>query len=257
MDMNMPVNVPVDDPNADTEWNDILRRHKIIPEKPPSPTPLIEEALTQARQLARENRLEGKDLEELDELEDDEDEAFLDSYRQKRMQEMKVLERRSVYGRVFPVQKVEYSREVTEESSKAWVCVLLTSSSGMNVESQRLVEVWRELAATWGEVKFCQMRADLCIEGYPDRNTPTVLIYQAGEIRRQIVTLKEVGGDRTSVGDVEAVLVGLGAIKHGDTRLAKKERDLDGNGEGKTGGSIRQSERRKRVDDEDGDSDLE
>ncbi|KAK1077695.1 Proteolipid protein 2 [Friedmanniomyces endolithicus] len=163
MDMNLPVNVPVDDPNADTEWNDILRRHKIIPEKPPSPTPLIEEALTQARQLAHENRLEGKDLEELDELEDDEDEAFLDSYRQKRMQEMKVLERKSVYGRVFPVQKVEYSREVTEESSKAWVCVLLTSSSGMNVESQRLVEVWRELAATWGEVKFCQMRADLCI----------------------------------------------------------------------------------------------
>lgn len=42
---------------------------------------MIEEALTQARELAHENRLEGKDLDELDELEDDEDEAFLDQYR--------------------------------------------------------------------------------------------------------------------------------------------------------------------------------
>jgi len=42
---------------------------------------MIEEALTEARRLAHENRLEGKDLDELDELEDDEDEDFLDSYR--------------------------------------------------------------------------------------------------------------------------------------------------------------------------------
>jgi hypothetical protein len=61
--------------------NDILRKHGIIPEKPPSPTPMIEEALTEARRLAHENRLEGKDLDELDELEDEEDDDFLNSYR--------------------------------------------------------------------------------------------------------------------------------------------------------------------------------
>jgi hypothetical protein len=58
-----------------------LRQHGIIPEKPPSPTPMIEAALTEARRLAHENRLEGKNLDELDELEDDEDDDFLDSYR--------------------------------------------------------------------------------------------------------------------------------------------------------------------------------
>jgi hypothetical protein len=58
-----------------------LRQHGIIPEKPPSPTPIIQEALEQARRLAHENRLEGKELDELDELEDDEDEEFLNSYR--------------------------------------------------------------------------------------------------------------------------------------------------------------------------------
>lgn len=61
--------------------NDILRKHGVIPEKPPSPTPMIQEALEQARQLAHENRLEGKDLDELAELEDDEDDDFLDFYR--------------------------------------------------------------------------------------------------------------------------------------------------------------------------------
>lgn len=77
---DMPINVEVD-PNEDTEWNDILRSKGIIPEKPPSPTPMIEEALTEARRLAHENRLEGKELDELAELEDEEDEDFLESYR--------------------------------------------------------------------------------------------------------------------------------------------------------------------------------
>lgn len=61
--------------------NDILRKHGIIPEKPPSPTPMIEEALVEARRLAHENRLEGKGLDELAELEDDEDDEFLEQYR--------------------------------------------------------------------------------------------------------------------------------------------------------------------------------
>jgi hypothetical protein len=42
---------------------------------------MIEEALQEARRLAHENRLEGKDLDELAELEDDEDEDFLNQYR--------------------------------------------------------------------------------------------------------------------------------------------------------------------------------
>lgn len=42
---------------------------------------MIEEALQQARQLAQENRLEGKDLDELAELEDEEEDGFLDFYR--------------------------------------------------------------------------------------------------------------------------------------------------------------------------------
>ena len=42
---------------------------------------MIEEALEEARRLAHENRLEGKDLDELAEVEDEEDDAFLEQYR--------------------------------------------------------------------------------------------------------------------------------------------------------------------------------
>lgn len=42
---------------------------------------MIEEALNEARRLAHENRLEGKDMDELAELEDEEDEDFLEFYR--------------------------------------------------------------------------------------------------------------------------------------------------------------------------------
>lgn len=53
----------------------------MIPEKPPSPTPIIQEAIEEARKQAYENRLKDKDLDELDALEDEEDEVFLEHYR--------------------------------------------------------------------------------------------------------------------------------------------------------------------------------
>ena len=232
--------------------NDILRKHGVIPKKPPSPTPMIEEALTEARRLAHENRLEGKDLDELDELEDEEDEEFLDEYRKKRMNEMAELQTKSIYNQVYPVQKPDYSREVTEASNQAYVLVLLTSSSGTNTESQLMIEVWRELARKFGDIKFCQMQANLCIEGYPDRNTPTVLVYKDTEIRRQIVTLKELGGASTSLGDVEKVLLGVGAVQHGDVRLKKGEQE---NAAPSANGAIRQGGVGRGEEDEDSDWD--
>jgi hypothetical protein len=118
--------------------------------------------------------------------------------RQKRLAELSTITTASVYNQVYPIQKPDYSRDVTDESKKAFIFVLLTSSQGINVESRVLIEVWRELARKFGDVKFCQIRADLCIEGYPDRNTPTVLVYRDGDIKRQIVTLGELNGVKTS-----------------------------------------------------------
>lgn len=102
-----------------------------------------------------------------------------------------------MYNQVYHLQKPDYSKDVTEASNKAYIFVLLTSSQGTNVESRILIEIWRELAQRFGDVKFCQIRADLCIEGYPDKNTPTILVYKDGDIKKQVVTLRELRGTQT------------------------------------------------------------
>ena len=138
------------------------------------------------------------------------------------MAEMSSITTASIYNQVYHLQKPDYSRDVTEASQKSHVLVLLTSSTGTNTESRVAMESWTLLAQKFGDVKFCQMRADLCIEGYPDRNTPTVLIYRDGDIKKQIVTLRELNGPRTKVEDWEKLLVDLGAVKIGDSRLSRR-----------------------------------
>ena len=120
---------------------------------------------------------------------------------------------------------MDYARDVTEASSKAFVFVNLTSSLGMNVESRILTELWRQLAAKYGEVKFCEIRADMCIEGYPEKNTPTILVYKDGDIKRQVVALREFSGVKTSLPDLERLLVEVGAVKENDVRLKSENSD--------------------------------
>lgn len=114
------------------------------------------------------------------------------------MAELATLQKASVFNQVYPLQKTDYAKEVTEASSDAFVLVNLTSMGG-NVESRILTEIWRQLAAKYGDIKFCEIRADMCIEGYPERNTPTILAYKDGEIQKQFVTLRELKGVRTKL----------------------------------------------------------
>ena len=117
---------------------------------------------------------------------------------QKRLAEFSTLRQTSKFNQVYPLQKIDYSREVTDASKSAFVLVNLTSQ-GANVESRVLAELWRQLATKFGDIKFCEIRADMCIEGYPERNTPTILAYKDTEIRKQLVTLRELNGARTKL----------------------------------------------------------
>jgi len=174
--------------------------------------------------------------------------------RKKRLAELSTITTASVYNQVYHVQKPDYSKDVTEASNTAFVFVLLTSSQGTNTESRVLIEIWRDLAQRFGDVKFCQIRADLCIEGYPDKNTPTVLVYKDGDIRRQIVTLRELQGARTKAADFERVLLEVGAINHSDHRMQKRsEHSEDTEASRKT---IKQGKNTSKVADDD-DSDWD
>ena len=217
---------------------------------------MIEEAILEGRRLAYENRLEGKDLDELDELEDLEDENFLEKYRQQRVQELASLTQKALHGTVYPLSKPDYSREVTDASNNGPVLVNLISGLGTNVESRVLIELWRKAAAEYGEVKFCEIRGDMAIEGYPDKNCPTILVYHKGDIVKQVVTLMTLGGVKIGMPEIDKLLIEVGAIKDNDMRVIKRRRDAEDQEEEKRErGGIRGPKAAKVDDDDDDDDD--
>ena len=122
------------------------------------------------------------------------------------MAELSTIATASIFNQVYHLQKPDYSKDVTEASNTAFVLVHLTSSLGTNMESRLLTELWREMALKFGDIKFCEIRADMCIEGYPERNTPTILVYRNGDIKKQVVTLNELSGEQTTIKGTSGLL---------------------------------------------------
>mmetsp|Transcript_7885 Transcript_7885/g.7817 ORF Transcript_7885/g.7817 Transcript_7885/m.7817 type:complete len:253 (+) Transcript_7885:688-1446(+) len=221
-DFKIPVEV---DPTEDTEWNDILRSKGIIPERPPSPTEELEAALEEAVKRQHENRLESKDMDDLDELEDEEDEEFLNFYKNKRMEEIKKLSEKQKFGSVFPIAKNEYEQEVTLASADCFVVLHMSLQSSL--QSRLLSSLLTSLAFKFPEIKFCDIPATRCIENYPESNCPTLIIYHNKDVIKQYVTLTQLGGNDTKIGDLERVLVDINAADINDKRLLINQEDED------------------------------
>ncbi|KAK9466256.1 thioredoxin-like protein [Lipomyces arxii] len=212
------------DPNEDTEWNDILRSHGIIPPREPSPSQIIDEAVERAREQAEQHKLSDKSDSDLSELEDeDPDDEFIATYRRKRMQELAELSKqRSKFGRVVPVSKPEYQELVTDASKECYVVVHLSLQG--NMQSRLLSGLFSKAAEKYGEIKFVDIAASRAIENYPDRNCPTILVYKDTDVKKQYVTLRLIGGDSTRLEDLEKVLVDSGAVSEDDSRLIENKR---------------------------------
>ncbi|KAK9367731.1 thioredoxin-like protein [Lipomyces kononenkoae] len=214
-------------PNEDTEWNDILRAHGVIPERPPSPSQVIDEAIERAREYQELHRLSDKSDSELSALEDEannsSEDEFIAAYRRKRLQELSQLQvQRQKFGRVFPVSKPEYQKEVTDASKECFVFVHL--SLQQNVQSKLLGGLFIRAAEKFGDIKFVDIPGARAIEGYPDRNCPTLLVYKDTDVKKQYITLRLVGGDGMRMEDLEKVLVDVGAVKENDSRLTENKR---------------------------------
>lgn len=51
----------------------------------------------------------------------------------------------------------------------------------------------------------------MCIEGYPEKNTPTILVYREGQILKQLITLRELRGVKTGMeGELRGFFVKTG-----------------------------------------------
>lgn len=215
------------DPNEDTEWNDILRQHGIIPDKPPSPTAQMEAAFEEAIEKAHANRLEGASLEQLDELESDglEDEDFIQMYREKRMRELREQASKEKFGEVVKISKQEYTDEITNASKSVPVIVQIKADG---VEQSRLLSaLFSRIAPKFRDIKFVEIDCRQINEKYPLNQCPTILVYKNGQVVKQIVTLDTVGGNSTNLHDIERFLVTAGVVSSTDERLMENQSDSD------------------------------
>lgn len=105
-----PLHLPIYLPS-----NDALRKYGIIPPKetaPPTPSPPSSPKLHDVL-----DELTPEELRELgEEITDDDLDRDIDSYRRQRLAQERLQQKRARFGRVYPIGRDDYTREVTEAS---------------------------------------------------------------------------------------------------------------------------------------------
>ena len=187
-----------------TEWEDILRKKGITS---PSAEELALQAAAaeQAERMAEEasrriDPLAAHGVAALDALEEEggefADSRALEGYRERRIAELKARAAKNRFGEMRALVRSDFVAEVSEASKEAWVVVFLHQSHVP--DSQLLARALAPLAPRHAATKFLSIKADACIENYPDRNVPTLLLYHDGVLQSQVVGLAELGGPRVS-----------------------------------------------------------
>ncbi|KAF7356697.1 Thioredoxin-like protein [Mycena venus] len=231
--------------DEDTEFNDALRKHGILPPKeapPPSPSPppsptfddLLEDFTpAELRELAEDAA-------------DDDAERAIHAYARQAEAEDRAAAQLARFGRVYPIGREDYTREVTEASTvdepgvgaasvdededeemmmrtgTGVVCFLYKDGQPA---SERTFTHIRTLAARHPRTKFVSIVGDKCIPNLPDSRVPMIIVYRKGEIRHQVVAW---GADRErTVDELEVLLLITGAIIPPERPPQKEKKDDD------------------------------
>lgn len=204
------------DPNADTEWNDILRKKGILPSKESLKEleKQAEEEEERALQQSVVKTYEDMTLEELEDNEDEfneEDERAIEMYRQQRLAEWRATQEKNKFGEVLEISGKDYVQEVTKAGEGLWV-ILHLYKQGIPL-CALINQHFSALARKFPDVKFIKAISTTCIPNYPDRNLPTVFVYLEGEIKAQFVGPLVFGGMNLTRDELEWKLAKSGAIK--------------------------------------------
>ncbi|XP_019382182.1 PREDICTED: phosducin-like protein 2 [Gavialis gangeticus] len=201
------------DPNEDTEWNDILRDFGILPPKV-EPKDETEEMALRLQKEAEVKPYESMTLNELEEAEDEFDEddmKAVEKYRQQRLQEWKSLQKRQKYGELREISGDQYIKEVTNAPKDVWVIIhLYRSSIPMCVLVNQHLNL---LARKFPETKFVKAIVNSCIQNYHDSCLPTIFVYKNGQIKGRLIGVTECGGTNLKLEELEWKLAESGAIK--------------------------------------------
>lgn len=203
------------DPNADTQWNDVLRAKGIIP---PKETEISEDQIVSMVEQTIEDKTKARDLsdmnlDELNENEDDideDDERIFEAYRKQRLQEIRAAQKNAIFGDVREISRDEYVTEVNQAGEGIWVVLLVYKQS---IPLCKLIEQYfYDLARKFPAAKFLKSISSVCIPNYPDKNLPTVFVYQNGELKKQFVGPLVFRGMKLTKDDLEWMLSETGAI---------------------------------------------
>ncbi|KAK2661522.1 hypothetical protein Ddye_000096 [Dipteronia dyeriana] len=180
---------------ASTQWDDIQTKLGNLPPKPPAfKPPSFEPAPDQDSLPKDKSWVDNKTEEELEELEDDpdlDDDRFLEEYRKKRLAEMREATKLSRFGSVMLISGSDFVREVSQAPPDVWVVVILYKEGFP--ECGVLMECLEELARKYPATKFVKIISTDCIPNYPDRNLPTLLVYNNSAVKANHVGLRSFG----------------------------------------------------------------
>jgi len=204
------------DPNEDTEWNDVLRSKGILPPKEKELTEdeivsMVEQTIEQKQAAGKGKDMADMNLDELDELEDSEDEEILLQYRQKRIAEIKALAEKSKFGSVLEISAQDYVQEINKAGEGIWVVLHLYKQG---IPLCALINQYLNILAVKNRtVKFVKSISTTCIPNYPDKNLPTIFIYFEGELKQQFVGPLEFRGPNLTQDEFEYLIGKTGAIE--------------------------------------------
>ncbi|KAE9612553.1 hypothetical protein Lal_00005899 [Lupinus albus] len=178
---------------SSTQWDDIQRKLGNLPPKEPvfKPPPFTPNPDSDSIPKDKD-WIDSKNEDELLDLEDDfDDDRFLEDYRKKRLAEMKETAKILRFGSVVPISGSDFIREVSQAPSDVWVVVILYKE-GIS-DCGLLMQSIEELAVRYPATKFVKIISTDCIPNYPDRNLPTLLVYNNGAVKGNYVGLHSFG----------------------------------------------------------------
>lgn len=204
------------DPNEDTEWNDVLRAKGILPPKAKETEVTEDQLVSMLEETIKQKQNERKDisdmsLDELDELEDSEDESVLLEYRRKRIAEIQAIATKSKFGTVLEISGQDYVQEVNKAGDGIWV-VLHLYKQGIPL-CALINQHMTNIARKYPVVKFIRAISTTCIPNYPDKNLPAIFVYFEGSMKDQIIGPIECRGPNLTQDEFEYLIGHTGAIE--------------------------------------------
>ncbi|KAI0303518.1 thioredoxin-like protein [Multifurca ochricompacta] len=203
--------------NQDTEFNEALRKHGILPpldprssSPSPPPSPNLDDILEE---------LTTAELQELEEdMDDDDAERYIAQHRAQRLAQERLEGQRGRFGAVLPIGRDDYTREVTEASKQNEVgddeargtgVVCFLYKEGIPRSDRAHTHICT-LATRYPRTKFVSIVGDKCIPNLPDSRVPMFIAYRKGEIVTQITAW---GSDRErKLEELEALFITSGII---------------------------------------------